>query len=169
MYLKHFLVLAMCVGSACAHAEEHYKAVDTDDIGSYWIPEKRVHHDHLFPESARRKHIDVCVAVAFTIEPDGSSRNVQVLRSETSKPADVDETKRVAAAAAESVARMHYEPASANRARLPIFSYTAVSMSVANSGTTAAIANKHNEEVAKSCHVKDFVAAASTRSVAAPD
>lgn len=165
MYLKQVLIVACCMGFGLTVAADVYKPVDTDDIHSYWMPEKRVQQGHLFPESAMRKHLDVCIAVAFTIEADGSTKNARVRRSEISKTDDADEATRIASAAADSVSRTHYEPAPGNQARQPIFTYVPISMSVAISGTTAAVARSHSEDVAKSCRVSDFIASANANKI----
>ena len=90
MRLKLVLAVGCFVGCTMAIADGLYKTVDKNDIASYWVPKKEAHNGPLFPKSAIRKHLDVCVAVGFTVEKDGSTKNVRVLGSQTSQPDDVD-------------------------------------------------------------------------------
>jgi hypothetical protein len=166
MISKLALVAVCCVVCTIANADGVYKTVDKDDIHSYWVPKKEAHTGPLFPKSTMRKHMNVCVAVGFSVERDGSTKNVRVLRSQTSSPDDVEETKRIEAAADDAISRMHYEPAGGNGDRQPIVTYDTLSMAVAIGGTTAGTAAKHNEAVKESCRVANFVGSAEAGKIA---
>ena len=153
------LVLSMPMIAIAAHLEEDYLVVDNGGLGEYWNFTRKMPYPS-FPNSALRKHIEACVAVGFAVESDGRPSNVGVLRVETSRPSDADETEGMKSAIIDAISGWRFEPAEANAARRPLYTYTVISMAYSAPGTLAGVAKQHAEKVTRSCEIPDFVATA---------
>jgi hypothetical protein len=151
------VLLMSAVGTAtAAHPEEEYLVVGPGEVGDYWNFTNMMPYPD-FPKSAMRKHMNTCIAVGFSIESDGTPSNVTVLRVETSKPRDMDETERIKSAMTEAIRNWRFEPAENNAARRPLYTYTVMSMAFSVPGTLSKVAQKHSDSVAQSCEITGFI------------
>jgi hypothetical protein len=142
-----------------AHSGEDYLVVDLGQVGEYWNFVHKTAYPQ-FPTSSMRKHVDVCVAVGFSVEADGVPANISVLRMQTSKADDTEESERMKSAMTDAIARWRFQPSERNAARRPLYTYTVMSMAFSVEGTLSTTAKKHSDAIAKSCEIPEFVSAA---------
>ena len=156
--IRALVVSGLLVAAPVAGADENYVVVDQGQLAPYWTSIGNLRGPH-FPKSAIRNRVEACIAVGYSIEPDGKPAHVSVLRSKGNRAADDDDMKKIAAAALDSVSRWRYEAAQGNPERKAVYTYATVSMALSNTTTTPAVARNHALSVEHSCDIADFVAA----------
>ncbi|HEX6832999.1 MAG TPA: TonB family protein [Rudaea sp.] len=142
----------------CAAAEPEYAVVDGDALRSYWVAAGK-HSGPSYPRSLFVKGIESCVALGFSIDADGKTENITVLRTVTNKPNEKDAIAKFHAAAVQAAAQWRYEPAAENAARKPVYTYVTLSESFSPTNVTKEAAMKHAHEVDDACRIADFAAA----------
>jgi hypothetical protein len=159
MRIESVLVSAVLFAcAAAAHGSDNYVAVGVGDAKAYWKVAEKGEPIRL-PKSAMHKHAEGCVAVGFSIEPDGKVGNPVVIRSGFTDQADRQVIRDVEQRVVRNFATTHWVAADGNPNHTPVYTYGIYSFSLYERPSSQSEIDARSDFVKATCEIADFPAA----------
>lgn len=136
----------------------NYLALGLDDAKAYWKVVEKGERISL-PKSAMRKNIEGCVSVGFSIEADGKTANLVVLRSGFTNQADKQVIREVEQRVLRNFSSTRWAAADSNPGRTPVYTYGTFSFSLFERPALKSDVDERSDFIKATCEIADFPAA----------
>lgn len=154
-----FFLFAILLGVSPAPAQDSaYIVVGKGKVAPLWTRVGEFGKLRL-PKSARHDRVEGCVAVGFSIEPDGKPANLTVIRSAFTERAERKDIADVEQAVVSQFAGLRYVATAENAGHKPVYTYSSYSFSMFQQPATKDEVDARASTVSSPCDIADFPAA----------
>lgn len=151
-----FTVIPCFLLACTAFAQSaNYLVVDEGNFTQYWKATERDERIRL-PKSTVHRHAEGCVAVGFSIEADGRTANLTVLRSGFTERASKQTIAEVEKSVLRNFAETRFAATPTNPEHKPVYTYATYSFSSYEMPSTDAEVEKRSAFVRATCEIADF-------------
>lgn len=155
MHIARAALLSVMLVSSVAAQDSSYVVLEEGKIAPFWTVAEKGEAVH-FPRELVKNHVEGCLAVGFSVESDGHTANVMVVRSAFSERATKGNIAEIESRVRRNLATTRYSATSANSDHKAVYTYSTYGFSLVSAPATKLEGERRADAVSANCKISDF-------------